>query len=330
MAAKSSVDFPTLLAEALRPFPPRRKYLVAVSGGKDSIALLHGLVRCGYRKLVVCHLDHRLRGGVAAADAVFVARTARQFGLPVMAEGVDVPELARTRKLSLETAAREARQEFFARCAATHRCPRIFLAHHQDDQIETILHHFFRGSGRRGLGGMRLSSELRVGRQRLQLLRPMLPIPEATLRNWLEENGVPWREDATNLSPVHTRNRLRHELLPLLEDILGWNFRDPVLRLSETLGTEDDYLAEQATRAMPTSSARLSVAGLRALPTALQRRVVLEWLRGKRVPEAGYQEVREVLRLIAEEGAPPRVNLPGGFQARRTAGQLRVTPLPPP
>jgi tRNA(Ile)-lysidine synthase len=330
LAAKSSADFLTLLAAATANLPPRRKYLIGVSGGKDSMALLHGLVRCGFRQLVVCHLDHRLRGGVAAADAVFVARAARHLGLREITGGADVLTLAREQKISVETAARHARHDFFATCAREERCPRLLLAHHQDDQLETIMHHFFRGSGRRGLGAMRAIGTLTVGRRRLQVLRPLLGIPRLVLARWMEANHIPWREDATNLSPAHTRNRLRHELLPLLEDILGRNFREPVLRLSETLGTEDEYLEEIARQVVPTQRSFLPVAELRALPCALQRRVVLAWLREKKIPDAGFQEVGQVLRLLAEQEPPARVNLPGGRHARRTSGKIYLTPLSSP
>jgi tRNA(Ile)-lysidine synthase len=288
------------------------------------MALLHGLLECGFRKLVVCHLDHRLRGGVAAADAIFVARQARRLGLRVHRGECDVASMARQAKLSLETAARSARHQFFADCARRENCPRIFLGHHQEDQLETIMHHFFRGSGRRGLGGMSAESRVKVGRKTLIVLRPLLPVPRKVINDWVAERDIKWREDASNFSPVHSRNRLRHELLPVLEKILGRNFRQPVLRLAEVLAAEDDWL-DLEVEALPwrADAVSLSVQRLREVPLALQRRVVLRWLRARSVDQAGFQEVARVLSLIGSgANVPARVNLPGERQARRRAGKI--------
>jgi len=318
------VDFPGLLQQGLAGQSRRRKYLIGVSGGKDSMALLHGLLLLGFKRLVVCHLNHRLRGGVAAADACFVARQASILGLSFHEGKIDVLDFAAREKLSLETAAREARHQFFSDCSKQERCSRVFLAHHQDDQIETILHHFFRGSGRRGLGGMMASSVVKIGRRRLELLRPMLDIPRAAIESWLEQKQILWREDATNLSPAHTRNRLRHELLPKLAALLGRDFRAPILRLASILGPEDDFLDSLA--ANIAKGRTLAVADLREQPLALQRRTILLWLRNQRLDEPGFREVQTVLRLLNPSGVPAKVNLPGDRHARRRAGRIFLEP----
>ena len=129
------------------------RYLVGVSGGRDSVALLHALVEAGFRRLIVCHLNHGLRGRAAAADARFVATLAARLGLECESEQVDVARLAKKMGQSLETAAREVRYAFFARVARRRRCRSLFLGHHAGDQVETFLFNLFRGSGRGGLGG---------------------------------------------------------------------------------------------------------------------------------------------------------------------------------
>jgi tRNA(Ile)-lysidine synthase len=137
----------------LERFSPGRRYLAGVSGGRDSVVLLHWLHAVGFRKVIVCHLDHRLRGRASAADARFVARLADSLGYDLAGACEEVRALAVKEKRSLETAAREARLRFFARVARARHCRTIFLGHHADDVVETFLLNLFRGSGMTGLGG---------------------------------------------------------------------------------------------------------------------------------------------------------------------------------
>lgn len=254
------------------------------------------------------------------ADAYFVAKTAKELGLECHSGGADVALFAREQKESIETAARVARHRFFAECAKAERCPRIFLAHHKDDQIETVLHHFFRGSGRRGLGGMREQSEVVAGRRRLMFLRPMLGIGREEITGWLEENKIPWREDASNTSAEHARNRLRHKLIPRLEELLGRNFRNSVLRLSAILAEEDEFL--ESLLPPRAGGESLSVKELRELPLPLLRRRVLGWLREVMGADVGFRQVDDVLALLNPDGHPAKVNLPGDRHARRQAGKI--------
>ena len=140
-------------------FPPNRRYLIGVSGGRDSVALLHQLVDLGYRRLVVCHLDHQLRGRASKADARFVERLAAKLDCEFEIDRTDVAALARKSKQSIETAGRTARYEFFARVARRRRCHTIFLGHHADDLVETFLMNLFRG---RRAGGLRRNARDRV------------------------------------------------------------------------------------------------------------------------------------------------------------------------
>src|SRR5882724_7976975 len=130
----------------IRDLPPSRRYLIGVSGGRDSIALLHFLVDLGYNKLVVCHLNHQLRGRESRRDARFVEKIARDLQLDSEIGSTDVGALAKQSKLSIETAARFARFAFFVEAARRRRCSRIFLAHHADDLVETALLNLFRGA----------------------------------------------------------------------------------------------------------------------------------------------------------------------------------------
>src|SRR5256885_6888760 len=128
-------------------FPPDARYLIGVSGGRDSVALLHWLNSLGYKKVVVCHLNHQLRGRSSDADARFVEKLAGKYQVNFELGAANVRVLAKKKKISIETAAREARYSFFAKAAKRRRCDTIFLAHHADDLLETILLNLIRGAG---------------------------------------------------------------------------------------------------------------------------------------------------------------------------------------
>lgn len=298
---------------------PSRPALVAVSGGRDSVALLHGLAALGGKKLTVAHLDHRLRGRTSAADARFVERLAAKLGLPCLTGRADVRGYAVARGLSLETAARELRLAFYARAARRARCRGIYLAHHADDQVETCLFNFLRGSGAAGLAGMRPDSAQRIGRLELRLLRPMLGIRRAEIDAFLTRNKLRWREDASNASGAHTRNRLRLRVLPVLAKEFGPSFPDAILRAAEIFAAEEDWMRKEAAKA---ANADLLVRALAAKPLALRRRIVRQWLRNAGVTEAGFSETERVLSLLDTASGRARVNLPNDRHVRRRAGRI--------
>ena len=299
--------------------------MVGVSGGRDSVALLHGLVTAGYQRLVVCHLDHGIRGVSAQADARFVQRLAESLKLAAVCERADVPALAKREKLSLETAARRARYEFFA-AAAGRRCRTVFLAHHADDQVETFLFNLLRGAGTAGLGAMAADSERAVGRRKLRLVRPLLGVWRAEIDDYLATTRLRWRDDPTNADPAHaTRNRLRLEVLPLLERTMGREVKPALWRTADILGAEADWLKQLCTTDAPLP-AQLRFAFLASQPLAQQRKTIHTWLREANVAGVGYREV-ELIRSMLDKGhGPAKVNLPGNQHARRKAGWLFLEP----
>jgi len=302
------------LKRALEHLPRDKSYLVGVSGGRDSMALLHALVASGFNGLVVCHLDHGLRGEESLADAEFVLGEARKFGLATESARVDTARDALESGRSLELAARELRHRFFHACAGRRRCRRLFLAHHADDQVETCLFQFLRGSGAAGLAGMRTVSRL----GRLAVIRPLLGVSRATVDEYVRANGIAFREDASNLDPTHTRNRLRHDVLPAIEEAFGPSFRSAILRASGILRMESDWLDTQVPELLPVFPWQ----ELRALHPALRHRAVRRWLRSNGVPEPGLQETRRVLSLLDVENGPAKVSLPGKAHARRRGGMI--------
>jgi len=310
---------PDLAGLPLAGIPRDRRILVGVSGGVDSVTLLHALVREGFRKITVVHLDHGLRGPAGRGDARFVKSLCSRFKLRIIAARAEVAALARVGKLSIETAAREARYAFFAKAARQARCHTLVLAHHADDQAETFLFNLLRGGGS-GLGGMRSRTVRTIDGVRLDILRPWLGVWRAEIEAYAAATKIRYREDATNASPDHTRNRLRLRVLPMLAEEFGRDIRQSLWRAAEVLGAQEEWL-DQSLRL---DGEELPVAPLRALPEALQRHAIHRWLRRMRVPQISFDLVESIRAMIPEGATTAKVNLPGGAFARRRAGRLFV------
>jgi tRNA(Ile)-lysidine synthase len=307
----------------LRDFPPTCRYFIGVSGGRDSVTLLQWLRECGYCKLIVCHLEHGLRGTAGRADARFVADLAEQHELLCEIGTTDVRALARREKLSIEGAARIARYAFFAKVAARRRCHTIFLAHHADDLVETFLINLFRGAGTAGLGSLREISSHRIGRTELTVVRPLLSVWRNQIDEYISAHRIPFREDQTNkeLSPL--RNRIRHRVIPYLEKICGRNIRQNIWRAAMIAADENNWISVLIDQEMP-SGAELSVEKLRAQPVAVQRRVLQKWLRRHEVANVGYNLIERIRELIAPDHAVAKTNLPGARHVRRRAKKIFI------
>jgi len=310
----------------MRNFPRDARYLIGVSGGRDSIALLHWLVNLGYNKLIVCHLNHQLRGQSSAADARFVQKLAAKYRVGFELGAANVRALARKKKMSLETAAREARYSFFARAAKRRRCHKIFLAHHADDLVETFLLNLIRGAGLTGLGGMRDVSSRQIHGVDLTILRPLLSIWRSDIDKYVRECRLRFREDATNKNLAPTRNRIRNRIIPYLEKILGRNIRHNVWRTAIIAAEEEKWLDNQV---LDSINADLSVPKLRALPVALQRRSILKWLRAQNISEIGFDVIERVRLLLDPNVRTAKVNLPQDRHARRRAKTIFIERCPP-
>ncbi|MCB8928314.1 MAG: tRNA lysidine(34) synthetase TilS [Ardenticatenaceae bacterium] len=205
--------------QTVRPFPltdSSTKLLIGVSGGADSLALLHLLwQQLGAERLVAAHLNHKLRTD-AEADAVFVAETAASWNIPCLLGEIEVADVAASSQLSLEAAGRLARYRFLAEKADEVGVEAVVVGHHADDQVETILLHLLRGSGSGGLRGMQPASQM-PEQNGLLLVRPFLNTSRAEIEAYCARHDLVPREDASNEDVKFTRNRIRHELLPLLK-----------------------------------------------------------------------------------------------------------------
>ena len=302
--------------ELLKDLPDDRRYLIGLSGGRDSVVLLHWLLGRGYRRLIACHFEHGLRARAGKSDARFVARLAQKHGLQFELGAADVAALARARKQSIETTARQERLAFFERVGRRRRCLTLFLAHQADDQVETFLLNLFRGAGGRGLGAMRPRST----HGSLAIVRPLLAVWRAEIDNYVAQHRLQFREDATNEELQARRNRVRHRIIPWLEKEFGRKIRSTIWRAAAILAEEEDLL-ESMTPSRLTKSEELPLKALRQLAPALQRRVVRQWLAQHDVSDLGFAAIEKVRGLLAG-GAPARVNLSRDRHARRRSGQI--------
>jgi tRNA(Ile)-lysidine synthase len=302
-------------------FPPHARYLVGVSGGRDSVALLHWLIALGYQKLVVCHFNHRLRGRSSDADARFVEKLTAKCGVDFESGAANVRALSKERKVSVETAAREARYTFFAEAARRRKCRTIFLAHHADDLVETFLINLFRGAGSAGLAAMRTVFTRPVADIELTIVRPLLSIWRTEIDNYVRTHGLKFREDPTNKNLEPMRNRMRNRVIPYLEKTLGRNIRQNIWRTAIIVAEEEKWIDHE----LPDSiDADLSLTKLRALPVALQRRAILKWLHAQNIPELGFDVIERVRSLADPEASFAKVNLPQDRHARRRAGKIFI------
>jgi tRNA(Ile)-lysidine synthase len=304
-----------------RDFPLDGRYLIGVSGGRDSVTLLHWLVNLGYQKLIVCHLNHQLRGRSSLADARFVEKIAGKYRAELELESANVRAFATKQKMSIETAARDSRYSFFAKVAMRRRCHTIFLAHHADDLVETFLINLFRGAGSAGLAGMREVSTRCIDDVGLTIVRPLLGVWRTQIDNYVRKHRLAFREDASNKNLNPFRNRIRHRVIPYLEKICGRNIRPAIWRAATIAGEEEAWIDSQVA---DSSDIELSVAKLRALPVALQRRAIFKWLRAQNVSEIGFDVIESVRSLLGRDGRVAKVNLPRDRHVRRRAGRIFI------
>lgn len=326
------------------------KVVVGVSGGPDSLALLHLFMRAGGSLGIqpyAVHINHQIRGEDADADARFVAEVAARWGIPCYVEQVDVPALAAECKLSLEEAARQARYTVLARQAAALGAPAIAVGHNADDQAETVLMHLLRGAGLAGLRGMLPVTNLgeyhllEPLKTPLWLIRPLLNIPRAAIEAYCAEWGLTPRFDRSNLDTTYFRNRLRHEVLPLLQRI-NPNIRAMLTRTAAVLAADYEVLQAQAdaaweriTREADETHICFDLQGWRALPLALQRATVRRatWRLRPHLRDVSYQHVEDAVRVAQHSETGAQATLPAGLVLRVDYDALIIMPiggLPPP
>lgn len=296
---------------------PTEHYLLAVSGGSDSMALAAACVAMqkeGWGRYSVCHVEHGLRGEESLRDMQFVQRFCEEHQLPCYVEQVDVRGLAAREHLSIEAAARRLRHKALKETMQLVKANAIVFAHNLDDQAETVLLRLLRGTSLTGLCGIR--GEGHMG------LRPFLELRHHQLAQYCELMGVAYCHDSTNDDLAYTRNRVRHELMPYLEQHFNSNVKETLARMAEQIGPEEELLARQALEAYAAAKlegeelGRLAFAGakLLKLPTALRRRVLRQAYYSLAFTELDYERTMAVEKLLINGTGGKLVQLPGGIR----------------
>jgi tRNA(Ile)-lysidine synthase len=316
--------------------------LVAVSGGVDSMVLLHllhDLAGTHRWRLTVAHFNHRLRGRSSAADENLVRRVTDELNLPIKVGHAEVRSYARASGLSLEMAAREQRHMFLARAAVDGGIRKVALAHHADDQLELFFLRLFRGSGGQGLAGMKWRGPS-PSNPRIELVRPLLEQPKSALEEYGRRAGIRFRHDASNACLDIQRNRIRHELLPLLRKKYQPALDKVIFRVMDILGAEAKFAGQMASnwlRRHKPGRARVdkSPTGLRALspatsfigvpfeqlPVAVQRRCLQIQL-----VEMGLSTDYEVIERLRQLPGTPVCPAYAGQNPAKLARQKLLSP----
>lgn len=316
------------------------RWVVGASGGPDSTLLLHALKALSEReglrwKLFAAHFHHGLRGAEADADAAFVAASAAELGVPFHSERADIGAAVARDGGSTEEVARERRYEFLERVALQTGSELVAVAHHADDNAETVLHRICRGTGLRGLAGIHAVRPIRP-ESRIRLVRPLLNQRRDAIEGLCRARGLPLRIDSTNESPEFTRGRIRRTIMPLLAEQLNVNVADALLRLAEQARLLGTYLEDAAARTFETLvvaqspghvalNTRALLAKQRIIQTEVVRRaaaVVLE-----REPDIGFGHVESILRLAEDPASGKEVHVPGPLAVRKLYDRLEFRPL---
>jgi tRNA(Ile)-lysidine synthase len=305
-------------------FPPGARVGVAVSGGADSVFLLHALLELAPRwnlQLSVVHVDHGIRGAQSRADAAFVEDLATQLHLNFHLRQADVPAIDD----NLEQAARQVRQAFFAELLSTAAVDRIATGHTRSDQAETVLYRILRGSSLPGLSGV-----LPVTKD--QVVRPLLELDRSEIECWLRQRNIAWREDETNQDRSYARNLLRHDILPLLRD--NFNPRlDKTLANMATLAQDEEsyWVTELQRRPSPSCNTPqiLSTIELAALPTALARRIIRQTIERAKgdLRQIDFDHVERILVMARSQDGHDRIQL-AGLDVLRSFEWIRLAATP--
>lgn len=313
-------------SEKYHMFKQGSRVIAAVSGGADSVCLLYLLILCKEELGIdVCalHVHHGLRGAEADRDASYVKRVCGEHGILCRVVCADVSEYAREHGMSTEEAGREIRYRAFQEEADRTGADRIAVAHHRDDNAETILHNLFRGSGLKGLGG--------IAPVRDNIVRPLLCFSREEILTYLEENGIEYCTDSTNLEDDYTRNRLRNQILPLITSAINPRAVENINRAGGMIAQADDYLSSQASAVWEDcgmeEDGRLGIPLeiLEKQPPVIRTYLIMQMIRrmSGAAKDITFKHVEQVLEL-AFKAAGSRADLPYGLSGRRSYRELWI------
>ena len=304
------------------------RVLMGISGGPDSVTLLNILLSFKKRynlSFFIAHLDHKLRGKESDEDVNFVKNLAQELDLPCEVKSCNLVKITRKEHLTLEEAAREYRYKFFIETARKFKTNKIALGHNADDQVETVLMRFLRGSGLEGLIG--------IPPVRGKIIRPLIECSRAEIEEYCKENTIEYRTDSSNKEVVYFRNKIRLELLPLLSKSYNKNIKDTILRLSSIMSEVSRYLNQEtelffkevARRESP-DTVIIDLKKFTSLPLALKRRIVrksIEVVKGN-LFSISFGHTNEILKLTECQLGEKEICLPGNLLARKIYSEILI------
>jgi len=297
------------------------KILIGVSGGPDSLALLLLLFNLKSKlglTLHIAHLDHQLRKN-SSADALFVKKWAEKFSIPVTIKQID-PKLLK-KKGSLEELCRNARLEFFIQTAKKIKADKIALGHNLDDQAETVLMRLLRGTGLSGLSGISLKRKIRS----ITFIRPLLETSRYEIDKYLKRRGIEPRIDSTNKEDLFLRNKIRHNLIPLLKSKYNQNIVSVLANLAETVSYDYEYLDRATRRSVKGNLMHLKIKKILKLHPAILRLKIRQSIGDVQgnTRRIGFVHIKEIEDLLNSRPKGSIVDLPKGISVQKTRNCLR-------
>lgn len=296
--------------------------LIGLSGGADSVCLTHALYMLSADlgiKLYTAHINHGIRGAEAARDEEFAKSFSKSLGIECFTMKADVPAVAKENGISEETAGRQIRYEFFKNLCKEHGIDKIATAHNKNDNAETLVMNFMRGSSIKGLCGIPYKRE--------NIIRPVLSLDRAQIEEYCRQNNLEYMTDSTNGSLLYTRNKIRHSLIPLIEKEFNSNFINTVTDNAALIGEDNEYIEKQTNEAYKSivSDNTADIDSLKKLDKTLQRRIILRMIQHAR---ASHEDIRsvyvnDVLDLLTKNSGAS-VNLSDNIVARIQYGNLII------
>lgn len=293
---------------------------IAISGGADSVFLLHALRELGWAAALL-HVNHHLRGAESDADETFVRGLAANFGLPIHVFNAPIPSG------NIEQEARRARYEFFSSRTAAGDCDAIATGHTLDDQAETVFYRFIRGAGTAGLRAILPVTESHI-------IRPLLDLRREDIRHWLKEREIPWREDRTNLDPEFLRNRIRLQHLPELTASLNPALPEVLAATADWARSEEEYWTHELDRLEPNyllhgpETVLIDTKPFLKLPVAVQRRLLRRAIQKVRASlrAIDFHHIEAIRAMMTTREGSGRIQLPD-LDIYRSFDWLRLAPI---
>lgn len=303
------------------------KVIIGVSGGPDSVCLLHVMLelQAEYKlKLVIAHLNHGLRGEESLRDEVFIKNLARDVNLPCVTTRLDPSQFQKMKGTSLQEKARLLRYAFFHEVLEKQHADKIALGHTADDQAETLLLWLFRGTGTRGLSGIPPVREY-------VFIRPLIEVERAEIEQFLRQREIDYVQDSSNYENKYLRNRIRRELIPLLKDRYNPQLISTLTQTSNILRAEEEYFQEvlesYTNRCRISKDKRLivyDVKKLQSFPFAIQLRVLRDGINSFKgnLRQINYKQIISIIQLFSKSGSSNKLQLPGGIQVTKEYDRL--------